>query len=215
MIVKKVFSIILVVAGFFSPSLVHCDMVSPDNTTYRIYADAVDAGGILSVGGIYNLQDTVGEIFATSTSGGVYEVRGGYQAMTSSSLTMSLNTNSINLGNLSVAAVSSAGAVATITTDDESGYTLSVASLSGTNLTNVADGSVTAGVEEYGLATNGGDSSLVGDNAIVLSMALAASSTPVYNSQTTLTFKASQSAVSVPGVYAQTITLQAAVNLTL
>lgn len=215
MVVNKIFLIFLLLVGFFLPSLAHCDMVSPDNTTYHIYADAIDAGGVLSVGGIYSLDDTLGEAIATSTSGGVYQVRGGYQAMTSSSLSMSLSTNSVDLGNLSVATVSSAGVVATVTTDDVSGYTLSVASLSGTSLASVADGTVTAGFEEYGLATSGGDGSLVGDNAITLNMAVATSSTPAYNSQTTLTFKASRSAASVSGIYSQNITLQAAVNLTL
>ena len=213
---KKIISILLVVMGAMSPLLVNCDMVSPDNTTYRIYADAVDGGGALSDGGIYDLEDTVGESIATSTSGGVYNVRGGYQAMTSSSISMTISDGSLDLGNLSLVAVNTADATVTITTDDVSGYALSVGSVAwGANvLSDVGGGHVVvAGVEAYGFAAAGGDSQLVGDWAVTAGQSISASSTPVYDSATTLTFKATIDGGSVAGAYTQTVILQASVNL--
>ena len=211
---KKIFVTFLILLGVLSPFTARGDMVSPDNTTYRIYADAVDAGGVLSTGGIYNLDDTIGEAFATSTSGGVYQVRGGYQAMTSSSVSISVSNSNLNLGDLSVLSVSTASTAVKITTDDESGYALSVGSVSGTSLAAVVGGgAVVAGVEGYGFAASGGDSSLVGDWPVTAGQAISASSTPAYDSVTTLTFKAAMSAASVAGVYTQTIVLQASANL--
>ena len=190
------------------------DMVSPDNS-YRIYADVIDTGGGLSEGGIYGLEDSWGEAIATTTSGGVYEVRGGYQAMVSSSISISFSDSTLDLGDIYRAGVSSVGTVVTITTDDESGYALSIGEVSGTSLTAVADGAVTAGSEEYGFAASGDDNLLSGDNAVAVGLQIAVSSTPVYNSQETLTFKASVSKVTTAGARSQTIILQASANLTL
>lgn len=213
---KKILSILFVFAGVMSPLLARCDMVSPDNTTYRIYADVVDGGGALSSGGIYDLEDTVGESIATSTSGGVYNVRGGYQAMTSSSISMTVSDGSLDLGNLSFVAVNSANTTVTVTTDDLSGYALSVGSITwGANvLSDVGGGHiVVAGVEAYGFATAGDDSQLVGDWAVTAGQSISASSTPVTNSATALTFKATIGGGSEVGAYSQTIVLQASVNL--
>lgn len=214
--VKNIITILLIMTGVMSPVLARCDMISPDNTTYRIYADDIGASGALSTGGIYDLEDTVGEAIATSTSGGVYQVRGGYQAMTSSSLSMSISDSSLDLGELSLVAVNTAGTDVFVSTDDLSGYVLSVASIAwGANvLTDVGGGhAMVAGVEAYGVAASGMDSYLVGDWAVTAGQTLASSSTPVSSSGTALTFKATIDGGSVIGAYSQTIVLQASVNL--
>lgn len=213
---KKIYTVFLIFAGIILPFSAHGDMVSPDNTTYHIYADMVDSGGALSTGGIYDLEDTVGESIATSTSGGVYNVRGGYQAMTSSSISMTISDSSLDLGNLSLVAVNTAGTDVFVSTDDLSGYVLSIASIAwGANvLTDVGSGhAVVAGVEAYGVAASGMDSYLVGDWAVTAGQTLASSSTPVSSSGTALTFKATIGGGSVVGAYSQTIVLQASVNL--
>jgi hypothetical protein len=87
--------------------------------------------------------------------------------------------------------------------------------VSGTSLTAVADGAVTIGAEEYGFSASGDDSLLVGDWAVTANQAISSSSTPAYDSATTLTFKASVSNVSVISAYCQTIVLQASINLAL
>lgn len=207
-------ALILVFLGLMMPASVKGDMVSSDNN-YRIYADVIDTGGNLSTGGVYSLEDSWGEAIASTTSGGVYEVRGGYQAMVSSTILMSFSSSALDLGNIYRANVNSVSTVVTVTTDDESGYALSIGEVSGSSLTAVADGTVSAGVEEYGFASSGDDNLLSGDNAVTAGTQLAASSTPVYNSQTTLTFKASVSQATTAGARSQTIILQAAANLTL
>lgn len=218
MVVRKSFILFLILLGVVSPLTVHCDMVSPDNTTYLIYADAVDAGGILSTGDIYSLEDTLGEAIATSTSGGVYQVLGGYQAMTSSSIAMNISDSSIDLGDLNSGLVKTASTIVSVTTGDQSGYSLSVGSITwGDKILNSVgvDHAVTAGVEEYGFEASGVDSQLVGDWPVVANQLISVSTIPVVDSPTTLIFKASISGASVSGVYTQSVVFQASVNLEL
>jgi hypothetical protein len=214
---KKIVVLFLLLCILFLPGQVNGEMVSPDNT-YLIYADVVDTGGVLSAGGIYSLEDTIGEPIATSTSGGAYSIRGGYQAMTSSTISISISDAAIALGDLSVDAVKSDSALVTVTTDDETGYTLSIASADwvGGSLADVGlDHSVDIGTEEYGLAASGVDSQLVGDWSVTAGRTISTSSTPVTNSVTTLTFKAAISALTVSGVYNQSVVLQAVANFNL
>lgn len=183
------------------------------STNYTIFADSIDSGGVLSTGGVYSLQDTIGESPVGSTTSSVYEVIGGYQAMDWSVLTMSIDTNSVNLGVLAVDQIANASAVVTIVADASTGYVLSVASVSGTSLSAVSDGTVSVGTEEYGVAVSGIDAAFSNDRAIVASLNLSSSSTPVTSGSTTLTFKAAISASSVAGARSQSITLTASTNI--
>ena len=179
---------------------------------YTIYADSIDTGGVYSQSASYGLKDTVGEIGVGIKTGGTYEMRGGFQYMEQSSLSMSVDNTSIDLGTLSTSNVSQATANVTINTDSESGYTLAVASVTGSSLTPVTDGAVTAGVEEYGITTAGPDRLIANDVAITNGLFLASSSTPVTNSQTALVFKASIGGSSQAGDYNQNVVLTASTN---
>lgn len=184
------------------------------STNYTIYADSVgvNSGGGEGSGGSFNLQDTLGESPVDATTSTSYQVLGGYQSMDAGSISLSLSNSSLNLGTLSAASVSTAGSTATVTTNSTTGYTLSVSALSGSMPANVADGSVTAGVEEYGLAVGGSDAAFGNDRAVVNGLALASSGSPVYQSQTTLTFKASRGSASAAGGFSQSITITASAN---
>lgn len=183
------------------------------STNYTIYADSIGwSGGSLSTSSAYSLQDTSGESpagFATSTT---YEVRGGYQAAERGLLSISLSANSLNLGSLSASQINTASTIVTVVSDSATGYTLSIGSASGAMPAAVTDGSVSDGSEEYGFAASGEDSAISGDVAVTAGRVIASSAVPVYSSQTTLTFKASQSSASTPGSYSQSITLQVAAN---
>jgi len=205
----KFFSIILIL-GLLSFPLVTYGMMSSSN--YTIYADSVDAGGVFSASGTYSLEDTTGESPVGTATSSSYEVRGGYQAMDLSSLSMNLDLTSLDLGTASVSQVNSASTTATITTDSGSGYTLSVGSVSGSSLANVTDGLVTAGQEEYGLAVSGSDALFTDDEGVMSGLNLAASTTPVTNSATVITFKASISESTASGSRSQDVVLTASAN---
>jgi len=105
-------------------------------------------------------------------------------------LSMSISGTALNLGTLDIGAVSSASTVATITTDSFTGYTLSIGSVSGTVLTAVSDGAVTAGSEEYGMAVSGADAAFADDRGVSAGLALASANSAVTSREATLTFKA-------------------------
>ncbi|MDO8509763.1 MAG: hypothetical protein Q7S24_01320, partial [bacterium] len=78
---------------------------------------------------------------------------------------------------------------------------------------NVADGLVSAGTDEYGVNTSGGDGVLVADSAVVEDLVLASTTTtPASARSTDLVFKASVGATPAVTSYAQTITLSASAN---
>ncbi len=183
---KKKFLLIIILAGVLSfPSNSFGFMSS---TQYTIFADSVNSGGIMSVGGDYVLEDTLGESPTASSTGNAYTIIAGYQAMSSYYLAMSLSTTTINLGTLDVASVASSSLIATIGTDVDSGYQLSMNIVS-MPIAPVSDGVVTAGQEEFGMAVEGVDTLFV-DDRMNFSLSLSASSTPVTAVETEITFKA-------------------------
>lgn len=197
--------------GFLAfPSISWGEMSS---TNYTIFADSVDSGGVLSTGGSYSLQDTAGESPIGTSTGGVYQVVGGFQAMDWDILAISIDTATIELGALSVTAVASSTAVVSVTANAVDGYVLSVGSVSGTSLAPVSDGTVTAGSEEYGLAISGLDAAFSNDRAIAAGLNLSSSSTPVDGAQTTLIFKAAMHSTTAVGSRSQSITLTVSTNL--
>lgn len=186
---KKFAKINLWLAVLLFPLSVFSAMSS---TNYYIYADSIETGGGLSTGGNYSLEDTLGEGLISQTAGPNYTINAGYQAMVLGSLAMNISNSEIALGNLSTTAVVSDSTTITVTTDSSSGYAMSVQSSvwTGTPLISVADGEVTAGEEEYGLALTGDDAVTTTDRGIVNGLPLALNAGPVSGKQTTLIFKA-------------------------
>ncbi len=183
------------------------------STNYTIFADSIDSGGVLSASGTFSLQDTVGGSPAGSSTSSTYTVLAGYQAMDWSVLSMDITTTTIDLGTLSTLQVAVSSSTVSITSGADTGYVLSVASVSGSSLAGVTDGTVTAGHEEYGLAVSGDDADFSDDRTIVAGLNLASSSTVVVSTQTFLTFKGAISSASAPGSRSQLITLMAATNI--
>ncbi|MDO8499097.1 MAG: hypothetical protein Q7S66_00350 [bacterium] len=205
----KLAILILCLLAGFCPVGVRGDMTS---TNYNIYADSFSSGGDNATGGVYALDDVIGQSPAGEMTGGTYTVNGGYMSSVSSSLSVSFDTTSVSLGVLSVGAVSTGSVVATISSDSDGGYALTVGTVSGTVITGVADGAVTAGAEEYGLAVSGTGSVVLGDVAVASALSLVSTAIPAYNTQITITFKASKSGATAAGSYSQTVPLIAAPN---
>lgn len=155
-------------------------------------------------------------------SGGTYagyEVQAGFQSAVKNGITMSIDDTTMALGTLSTGSVSTDSLVMTVTTDSNSGYAVTLSEtgnlISGANtIDDVADGSVTAGSEEYGFVTSGGDGTVTTDTAITsASQTIASRTTSVNGSETTVTFKAAISAsASIAGVYSHTVTFTATAN---
>lgn len=194
-----------------SPNIVWGAMSS---TNYYIYSDSLDYGGGLATSTSNNFQDSVGsEIGLGNSTSTSYQVKSGYQGVEFGTLTLSLDSNSVNLGQPSAGTVATGSVVVTIDTNSDSGYTLSISGVSGTSLAAVSDGAVNGagGSEEYGLAVSGSHAAYADDQAVTNGLVLS-SFTGGTVDQTTLTFKAVRKADSVAQTYSQDITLTLAAN---
>lgn len=205
------FLLVIFLAGIFAFPAQSFGVMS--STNYTIFADSIDSGGVLSASGTYSLEDTIGESPVTTSTGGTYEIIPGYQAMDWNVLLLEVPNGTIDFGTLTLGVVASSAMTFTISSNAPSGYVLSVGSVSGTGLTNVADGAVTAGQEEYGLAASGVDASFADDRGVTAGLNIAASSSPVVSVNTTVTFKASISSASVAGSRSQSIVFSISTNL--
>lgn len=208
---KQLFALFIVGALIIGlPKSVNAEMSS---TNYFIYADTVETGGGLSTGGVYSLEQTTGESPAGFSTSSAYEIRAGYQHMERGYLSLTISSNSLDLGTLSASAVNSAATTVTVGTDSGTGYSLSISSVSGSAVAAVADGTVTAGSEEYGFSASGSESQVTGDVAVSASTLVAVTTTAITGSATLMTFKASMSASSLSGTYSQTVAITATANL--
>ncbi|MSU75679.1 MAG: hypothetical protein EXS55_04155 [Candidatus Magasanikbacteria bacterium] len=208
----KTFFVFLVVLGLgalLATPLVHAAMSS---ASYSIPADGITFGGVEATSTTYGTFSSIGGPPAGNTTSSSYIVRGGFLASDDGSLTLSLSSTSLSLGTLSASSVASGSTVATVNTNSGTGYTLSIGSVSGTGLTGVSDGTVTAGSEEYGVAVAGSNRAFTTDQAIAANLVLASYAGPVTNDQITLTVKASITSNSTAGSYSQSITLSEAAN---
>lgn len=208
---KKITKLNLIAIILLLPVSVWAAMSS---TNYTIYADSVETGGGLSSGGVYGLEDTIGEGIISQTGSATYDIKAGYQAMVLGSLSMNISTTTITFGDLSTTSVSSVGTTITVTADADSGFSMSVqsASWAGASLTDVSDGTVSAGQEEYGVAVSGDDPAFGDDRSYTAGRVLASKLTPAIGSQTTITFKAAISPTTVAGVRSQTSVIGVSAN---
>ncbi len=209
--------VIFAIAVLFSAASVFAQM---SGGVYEIYADSVSyvggSDGTTSATGriIYDAGSGLG--ISTST-GGTYELRAGFQAQEQGILSFTLDTATINFGTLSSTTVSTQNVVITISTDSETGYTLSLTEdgnlRSGVNeIADVIDGSVTAGSEEYGIVVSGNDAISTTTQAIAGTVNLASATGTITGRQTTVQFQAAVSSSTTDAAYSHTVTFSATVN---
>lgn len=214
----------------FDAQNVFAQILSSDS--YRILSGSVNCGGNTATSDSYALQDsaceTVGPgasdtnaVFTTSAS---YAIGGGYQAMTDiPTLSVTISASSIAFGTLSTGSVTTATPTidVTVTTNAVGGYSATIMAegpliTGSSSFGNVTDGTVTAGQNEYGFRTSGSDGQFTGTDTCIPYSTSGCSTTPkifatntswVSGNITTLSFKASPSAITTAGNYTQSITL--------
>ena len=183
-----------------------------DGGDYVLYAD--DVGLITSgpgTGGSFVLFSSAGDFGAQNIEGGAVILRGGFEAMTRGTVALSLSSATLALGELSSASVATGSIVTTITSEE--GYDMSIAEDGdlrdgAKTIDDVADGTVTAGSEEYGIKATDGDGVLSQDTAITNNLVVASNVGYVKDKATTITFSASiDSTQTQQGSYAHTVTL--------
>lgn len=183
-----------------------------ESDTYTIFADDFNSGQVFN-GGDYRLENTLGESPVGLGDSVSYDILGGYQAMDHSSISIKISVSSLDLGTLSRTSVSSASTTIMVTTDSDYGYVLSLSGVSGSSISSVSDGSVTAGSEEYGFSAEGDDVLISGDVPVAVDTTISSTSTVATDNDTALTFKASISSASAAATYNQTLTFTVSNNL--
>lgn len=212
---QKKWPTILCATFFLVPHIVFAAM---SGGTFEIYADSFSIlSDELVTGGNFVLYDSSGEFGAIEAVNGTIELRGGFQAMEKGFLTVSLSDQAIDFGQLSTTTVASDTIVLHVSTDSETGYSVSMSEDGNlrtalADIDDVLDGVVTAGSEEYGVSFSGSDTSIVGDVAIVNGLLIASATGTISAHETDMTFKAAISPGTQEGNYSHTVTLTATVN---
>lgn len=214
---KKTFSAIVLVTILLWSAPLKGAMSGGD---YEITVDGfVVADGSGSSGGNYDLNEYAGDFSSGDMEGGNIDLEGGFYFASDEGLSTSLSKSTISLTFPSspLSTVVSDSLILTVTTDSVSGYATSIGEdgnlRSGANdINDVIDGSVTAGSEEYGIRTTGGDGLLATDTAISGSVALASSAGPASGNATTVTFRVGVAQSTISGSYSHIVTLTTVVN---
>ena len=192
---------------------------------YRIQNDSINIGGASQSSTNYRMEDTIGEIATDESTSTHYKLVAGFMAKFPPYLSFTVSTNSLNLGTLSFGEVTIESHTITTATNAESGYTTNIKDdgklRDGSNdIDDVADGVITAGDEEYGVATSDSGVDIVtdfGDNASALSQSgqsIASNSEPVFDGETTTVYyKVSISANNTKaGSYSHIVTFTCTAN---
>lgn len=195
---------------------VHAGMTS---TNYRLYGDAFGSVGGRGSSTNYLMEGTgedspVGEGSSTN-----YVLLAGFQSLSEHpTFSFSVSASSISFGTLLMSSVASQSYTVTTSTNAPYGYTTTIYEdgefrVGSSTIDDVADGSVTAGSEEYGVSVSGTDVAFVTDQGITSSGTVVASRTNWINGSTaTVTHKAAINSGTTMGTYSHTVTYMSTGN---
>ena len=216
---KTLAVLLIVLTSLFSGTFVLAQM---SGGAYEIYADVVSyiggGDGLTSNTANRLIYDTGSGMAIVTSSGGVYELRAGFQAQEIGLLTLSLSSSTINFGQLSTSTVSTATTTITVSTDSETGYSVSISEDgnlrdgSGNTINDVSDGAVTAGEEEYGFLLSGTDVATSTVQALSGSATIATATGTINQHQFFVQFQVAISTSTVTGSYSHTVQFTSTVN---
>lgn len=214
----KIFFMGALISVLFLPKIVIAEDVT--STNFIIFGNSVNGGGTRSTSTNFILESTLGELATSSATSTNFSARPGFQNIEAEKkMTMSLSTNTIDLGTLDTSSVSSQSLTVTVTTNAASGYNVKLSqdgnlrSAGGNDIDEVSDGSVTAGAEEYGIRTSGSSGQFnSSDTAISGTPTIASKSAVASAEETTVTFRASINSATYTASYSHTVTFTATAN---
>lgn len=210
------------IIGLFALALPLSVWAESSSSSYILWAEAETGGGGRSTSTNYILQGATADESAEQSTSTSYRVHSGFEAVYEEPvLTLELSSTSLTLSpsTLTDAAVSSASLTATVSTNADFGYSLTLTETSefqnanSDNIDDVADGTVTAGDEEFGVSVSGSDASFGDDQGLSTTPLELASRTIWGNDRdTTVTFEASIDAGTAEGDYTGLYTFIATSN---
>jgi len=127
--IKQITPSVLVLFSFFilgTPAFAYV----ASSTSYRIQADSINIGGVLSTSTSFRAEDTLGESGVGTSSSASYNIKAGYQQMQQTYLAVTVPSNVSLSPNIPTLGGGAANGVAswTVTTDNISGYSMSIRS---------------------------------------------------------------------------------------
>lgn len=193
--------------------------------SFRVWTDTITSGGNRSTSASFITQDTISEsATGENLTSATFLAQAGLPAifeepvltMAISSATLSLTPSTFDVGS-----VSTGSYTVTVSTNAPFGYTLTVTEdaglqntqQAGTFIGDVADGVVTAGSSEYGVAVTGTDAAFADDRALSTTPLTIASRTSLTSGiVSTITHKVAISSGVSAGTYTHTVTYVAIAN---
>jgi len=210
-----IITLVFIYVGIFRGVPVSFALMSSES--YINWMDSLNFGGEeTSFSTNYKLQDTLGEVGTGRISSTNYTGLIGFrQAEADPKMTFTISDTTVDFGTLSVSSVSSDSVTITTTTNAVDGYVTTIYETenlktgAGSDIDDVADGTVTAGSEEYGIRTSGAAGQMnAADTSIITSpQTVALYSSWINGSAVTITFKAAISSLTSAGAYSHNVTL--------
>jgi len=96
------------------------------SASYKIDADSLNSGGALGSSASFMLGDTLGEFVAGEGASNSYKTQDGFWQMVNTYLTLTVDSNTKNLGSLLPGSPITGQTTVTVTTDAWNGYSLNV-----------------------------------------------------------------------------------------
>lgn len=211
------FQTLIVIGSLFLIALPLAVWAESSSSNYILWGQAVASGGARSTSSSYINYGTIGDApnGEPALSANFYSVTGFEGIYEDPKISMSISSNTVALAPspLTASAVSFGETTLTVSTNADFGYALSITETTefqtplGSALTDVADGEVTTGNEEYGIAVSGADAAF-GDDRSISSAPRTIASRSVWGGgiETVVTFKAAVSNSTPAGAYSGTST---------
>jgi len=136
---KKSFLIPTLIVVLILPAIVVGQV--RESTNYKIERDSLNVGGGLGESTNYKIQDTAGEVGTGISNSSNYQVRAGYQQSLEPSYISISSPSDINMNSINglIGGYSTSSAQWTVTTNNNSGYSLSIKSSTNPSLKSSLD----------------------------------------------------------------------------
>lgn len=185
------------------------------STNYKIWADSLNLfGNEDSTSTNYALSDTGGELGTGEMSSANYNASIGYWGMIwDPTIIFSITDTAIDFGTLSSQTVKTDSTTLNVATNGWQGYVVTIRGeaglkdANGYTIAGVADGTVTAGSEEYGISTSGRDGQLNSTDEAITTIPKTVASYSSYTDTvpTVVTFKVAVTDMTEAGNYSQSL----------
>ena len=213
-IIKLFLYVFLVLSQLIFGPLVLAEMNSGN---FKIKFDSLNVGGRdYSSSSNFFVEDTAGEQGSGQNRSNNFSSDSGYRGtlVVDPLFSFSLSTPSCALGTLTTTTIQTCSYVVTTSTNAFNGYVTTIVedgnlrTNQGAAVNDVLDGTVTIGVEEYGIGLVGSDRAFIDDRALVSApLVIASNAGAITNSAVTITNKASISPLTEAGLYSQIISV--------